>query len=65
MTGQIPDPTVDSDAELDLPPPLPARITGLLVSLGAATLGLIAAQVVPLFMGDASPWFKERWRRMP
>jgi hypothetical protein len=51
MTGQIPDPTVDSDAELDLPPPLPVRITGLLVSLGAAALGLIAAQAVPLFMG--------------
>jgi CheY-like chemotaxis protein len=56
MTGQIPDPTVDSDAELDLPPPLPVRITGLLVSLGAAVLGLIAAQTVPLFVGDASPW---------
>ncbi|HYI68895.1 MAG TPA: hypothetical protein VEX87_04070, partial [Skermanella sp.] len=56
MTGQIPDPTVDSDAELDLPPPLPVRITGLLVSLGAAALGLIAAQAVPLFVGDASPW---------
>ena len=56
MTGQIPDPTVDSDAELDLPPPLPVRITGLLVSLGAAVLALAAAEAVPLLVGDASPW---------
>ena len=50
MTGQLPDPTVDPDAELDLPPPLPARITGLLVSLGATALGLVAAEAVP-FLG--------------
>ena len=43
MTGQIPDPTVDPDAELDLPPPPPVRITGLLVSLVAAVLGLAVA----------------------
>ena len=47
MTGQIPDPTVDSDAELDLPPPLPVRIIGLLVSLGAAVLGLMPPRRFP------------------
>jgi CheY-like chemotaxis protein len=55
MTGQIPDLTVDSDAELDLPPPPPARITGLLVSLAAAVLGLVAAEAVPFVLGDQSP----------
>jgi hypothetical protein len=56
MTGKIPDATVDPDAELDLPPPPPARITGLLVSLGAAVLGLVAALAIRFLVGDGSPW---------
>jgi CheY-like chemotaxis protein len=50
MTGQIPDPTVDSDAELDLPPPPPVRIMGLLISMIAALLGLIVAGAVPFWL---------------
>jgi CheY-like chemotaxis protein len=56
MTGKIPDATVDPDGELDLPPPPPVRITGLLVSLGAAALGLVVALAIRFFVGDGSPW---------
>lgn len=49
MTGQTPDPTVDSDAELDLPPPPPVRITGWMVSMAAAVIGLAAG--VPVWSG--------------
>ena len=54
MTGQIPDPTVDSDAELDLPPPPRVRITGLLISIAAAALGLVVAGAVPFWL-DGPP----------
>lgn len=50
MTGQLPDPTVDSDAELDLSPPPRVRITGLLISIAAAALGLVVAGTVPFWL---------------
>ena len=61
MTGQIPDPTVDSDAELDLPPPPQVRITGLLISMIAAVLGLVVAGAVPFWLSGLPGDLRSGW----